>query len=40
MKGQEIIELIEAWLSKNNVHPDDFNQMFATDLLEILSEDK
>lgn len=40
MNGQEIIEHIEAWLSKNNVHPDDFDMMFAKELLKMLSEDK
>lgn len=40
MKGQEINEHIEAWLNKNNVHPDDFDMMFAKELLEMLSKDK
>lgn len=40
MKGQELIELIEAWLAKNNVHPDDFDMMFAKELFDLLSQDK
>lgn len=40
MKGQELIEHIEAWLDKNDVHPDDFDMMFAKELLEIMSKDK
>lgn len=40
MKGQEIVEIIEAWLSKENVHPGDFDMMFAEELLELLSKDK
>lgn len=40
VKGEDIVSLIEKWLEDNKVHPDDFDSMFAEELLEIMSKDK
>ena len=40
MKGQDLVEHIEAWLNNNDVHGDDFDMMSAEELLELLSQDK
>lgn len=40
MKGEELADLIEEWLNKNSVHPDDFNMLFANELLDLMCEDK
>jgi hypothetical protein len=40
MKGKEIADLIFDWLNlKANVHPDDFDCMFAKELLELMEQD-
>lgn len=40
MKGNDIVTIIEEWLSKSNVHPDDFSMMTAEELLDLLAVDK
>jgi hypothetical protein len=40
MAGKEIAELIYIWADKNNIHPDDFDMLFANELIERLEEDK
>lgn len=40
MKGKEIVSLIEEWANKRGLHPDDFDTLFADELLEIMEEDE
>jgi hypothetical protein len=40
MKGSEIAKLIYEWADKNNIHPDDFDMLFAHELIENLELDK
>lgn len=40
MKGKEIVSVIEEWLNKNNIHPDDLDMLFADELLEKLEGDE
>ncbi|MDH5159860.1 hypothetical protein [Heyndrickxia oleronia] len=40
MKGAEIAKLIVDWANDNNMHPDDFDMLFADELLEALEEDE
>jgi hypothetical protein len=39
MKGREIAELIYSWAEEMRIHPDDFDMLFANELLEKLEED-
>lgn len=39
MKGNEIVSLIEEWLNQNNIHENDFDMMFAEELLSLMSND-
>jgi hypothetical protein len=40
MRGKEIAELVYEWANKNHIHPDDFDMLFANELLEKLEEDR
>jgi hypothetical protein len=40
LSGKEIAELIYEWADKNRIHPDDFDMLFANELLEKLESDK
>jgi hypothetical protein len=40
MKGKEIAELIYEWANKKKFHPNDFDSLFAHELIEELEEDK
>ena len=40
MKGAEIAELIYNWAEEKRIHPDDFDMLFANELLEELEADK
>lgn len=40
MKGIEIAKLIIEWANENGMHPDDFDMLFAEELLEALEEDE
>jgi hypothetical protein len=39
MNGKEIVKLIEEWANKKRIHPDDFDMLFAHELLEMMEED-
>ena len=39
MKGVEIADLIYEWANKQAFHPDDFDLLFAKELIERLEED-
>lgn len=40
MKGEKIADLIVEWASEQGIHPDDFNSLFAEELIELLDKDK
>lgn len=40
MNGKEIVALIEEWLNKKNIHPDDLDMLFANELLDKMEEDE
>jgi hypothetical protein len=37
--GKEIAELIYKWAERNNIHPDDFDMLFANELIAKLESD-
>jgi hypothetical protein len=39
MKGNDIVSLIEEWLTKQGVHENDFDMMFAKELLDLMDKD-
>ena len=39
MNGKKIAELIYEWTNKNSIHPDDFDLLFAKELIEKLEKD-
>jgi SAM-dependent MidA family methyltransferase len=40
ISGVEIAKLIIEWAERNNMHPDDFDMLFADELLDALEEDE
>jgi hypothetical protein len=40
MEGKEIANLIYEWANKEKIHPDDFDVLFAFELLAMLEQDE
>lgn len=40
MNGKEISQLIVEWANKNHIHPDDFDNLFVSELMEMLESSK
>jgi hypothetical protein len=39
MTGKEIVQEIYEWIERTNLHPDDFDMLFAKELLEYLEQE-